>query len=250
MNARLICIAILAIVIISCKSQYRIVDMQGAIIQIDSTFDSSPHTKMNNLVLSYKMEHDKEMSEIIGTSVELMDYNRPESLLTNLTSDVMKEYGDEHLPAGTVIGVMNVHGHRATMPQGSITVGNLYEIYSFDNTITFLELKGKDLNKIFESYARIGGAGISSNVKLTIEDRKVKTVLVDEKPIDKNKTYNIVTLDYLAEGNDNMSAFQNAITKQDTGITLRDVMIAWVKDQTLRGNKIVSTLDNRIVIIE
>jgi 2',3'-cyclic-nucleotide 2'-phosphodiesterase (5'-nucleotidase family) len=56
----------------------------------------------------------------------------------------MKAYGDEHLPGRCRIAVMNVHGHRATMPKGEITIGNFYEIYSFDNTIVFLDLKGTD----------------------------------------------------------------------------------------------------------
>jgi len=43
---------------------------------------------------------------------------------------------------------MNVFGHRATLPKGEITVGTLYEIYAFDNAITFLELKGSDLKNI------------------------------------------------------------------------------------------------------
>ncbi len=188
------------------------------------------------------------MNEVIGYSAQFMDYKRPESLLTNLTSDVMKAYGDEHLPQGADVGVMNVHGHRATLPQGQITVGNLYETYSFDNAITFLELKGSDLKKIFDAYARIGGAGISSNVKLVAGEGKVKSVTIDGRPIADEKVYRIVTLDYLAEGNDNMAAFRNALSRTDTGVTLRDVMIAYVKEQTRRGDEVVSTLDGRIII--
>ena len=109
-------------------------------------------------------------------------------------------------------------------------------------------MKGRDLTKIFDAYARIGGAGISSNVKLLIEGRKVKSVTIDGQPIDKDKIYHIVTLDYLAEGNDNMSAFRDAITSVNTGITLRDVMIDWVKEQTRRGEEIESALDGRIVV--
>lgn len=250
MNIRLIWVIALMISLFSCKPQYRIVDMQGEIVEIDSTFDSKPNPEIQKLVLSYKTQLDSEMNIPIGTSVSLMDYRRPESLLTNLTSDVMKEYGDEHLPNGADIGVMNVHGHRATMPKGTITIGNLFEIYSFDNTITFLELKGGDLKKMFDAYARIGGAGISSNVKLVVKDRQVKSVTVDHKPIDNDKIYKIVTLDYLAEGNDNMNAFLNAISINNTGVTLRDIMIDWVKEQTRMGNEIESAIDGRIIIIE
>lgn len=248
MRLKTIWIASAVILLLSCNQQYRITNISGTIVEIDSSFDVHPDREMETLVQSYKAELDREMNVVIGRSAQFMDYKRPESLLTNLTSDVMKSYGDEHLPNGADIGVMNVHGHRATLPAGDITIGNLYEIYSFDNTITFLDLKGSDLEKMFDAYARIGGAGISSNVKLIIDGRKVKSVTINGKPIDKDKIYHIVTLDYLAEGNDNMSAFHNALTSVDTGVTLRDVMIDWVQEQTRRGNEVESVLDGRIVI--
>ena len=250
MRKRLIWVIALTISLFSCKQQYKILEMKGEIIEIDSTFDSNPNHSLQKLVLLYKSQLDKEMNVPIGTSTSVMEYRRPESLLTNLTSDVMKEFGDEHLPNGADISVMNVFGHRATMPKGNITIGNLYEIYSFDNAITFLDLKGIDLRKMFDAYARIGGAGISSNVKLIIEEKKVKSVTIDNKPIDNNKIYKIVTLDYLAEGNDNMRAFLNAISINNTGVTIRDIMIDWVKEQTRMGKDIESVVDGRIIIIE
>lgn len=250
MRLQSIWIACMAILLFSCNPTYRVSNTSARIVEMDATFEAPPHHKMEVLVQSYKSELDRKMNVVIGKSAQYMQYRRPESLLTNLTSDVMKAYGDEHIPDGATIGVMNVHGHRATLPAGDITIGNLYEIYSFDNTITFLDLKGSDLKKIFEAYARIGGAGISSNVRLVVNDKKVKSVTIDGQSIDNNKVYHIVTLDYLAEGNDNMSAFRDAVSCMNTGITLRDIMIDWVKEQTRRGEEINSTVDGRIVIQE
>ena len=248
MQRKIIPVACLAMLLLSCKQPYNVTHISGTIVAMDTTFDARPHPQMQALVQSYKTGLDREMNEVIGHSAQFMDYKRPESLLTNLTSDVMKAYGDEHLPHGADVGVMNVHGHRATLPQGEITVGNLYEIYSFDNAITFLEMKGSDLKKIFDAYARIGGAGISSNVKLVAREGKVERVTIDGRPVDDETIYQVVTLDYLAEGNDNMAAFRDALSRTDTGITLRDMMIDHVKEQTRRGNEVVSTLDGRIII--
>jgi 2',3'-cyclic-nucleotide 2'-phosphodiesterase (5'-nucleotidase family) len=251
MNRQPIALVIAATLLISCSSrQYRISNMSGTVVEMDSHFDNNPDKKMVALVQKYKTELDREMSEVIGTSSQLLDYGRPESLLTNLTSDVMKLYGDEQVSGGVDVAIMNVHGHRANMPKGNITVRDLYEIYSFDNSITFLELKGSDLKKIFDAYAWIGGAGISSNVKLTIKERKVSSVTVDGLPVDENRVYKISTLDYLADGNNDMDALRNAIKVTHTGITLRDVMIDYVKEQTRQGSEITSRLDGRITVIE
>lgn len=250
MKIRTILVIVLSLFLLSCKSQYQIAKIEGTIIEIGSTFDYVTHTKMHNLVKSYKEKLDTEMNEVIGFTVEQMDYKRPESLLTNLTSDVLKKYGDENLPDGVDISVMNVNGHRAILSKGPIKMGNLYEIYSFDNTLTFLELEGSYLKEIFDAYARIGGAGISSNVKLIIVNKKVKSVTIDGKPIDNDKIYKIVTIDYLADGNDNMNAFINSISSTNSGVNLRDVMIDWVREQTRQGKDIKSNLDGRIVVIE
>jgi 2',3'-cyclic-nucleotide 2'-phosphodiesterase (5'-nucleotidase family) len=240
----------MALSLLSCKQPYRIVEMSGTIVEMNATYDDPPHHQMQSLVQSYKSQLDEKMNEVIGRSAQYMDHRRPESLLTNLTSDVMKAYGDEQLSGGADAGVMNVHGHRAAMPKGAVTVGNLFEIYSFDNNVTFLELKGSDLKEMFNAYARIGGAGISSNVRLVAEGGKVKSVTLDGRPIDEHEIYHIVTLDYLADGNDNMTAFRNALSSINTGITLRDVMIDYVKEQTRQGNEIESVLDGRITVTD
>jgi 2',3'-cyclic-nucleotide 2'-phosphodiesterase (5'-nucleotidase family) len=250
MRIRLIGITLATLLLLSCKPQYQIVEMNGSITEMDNRFNTPQHGAMHALVHSYKRELDDKMNEVIGTSVQVMMYGRPESLLTNLTSDVMKAYGDEHLEGGADVAMMNVHGHRASMPAGEITVGNLYEIYSFDNAITFLEMKGSDLTELFSAYARIGGAGISSNVRLAIENHRIKEVTLNGEAIDPDRIYRVVTLDYLAEGNDNMSAMRNALTHHNTGVTLRDVMIDYVKKETRRGNPIRSALDGRITIID
>lgn len=249
MTHKLIPVILTAFLLAGCKPAYHITEMSGSIVAMDHSFDNPPNEAMAAFVESYKTKLDKEMNVAIGNSARFMDYKRPESLLTNLTADVMKAYGDEQLPGGATIGVMNVHGHRAALPAGKITVGNLYEIYSFDNTVTFLELKGSDLKKIFDAYARIGGAAISSNVRLLIENGKVKSVTVDEQPVDVNRVYRVVTVDYLAEGNDNMTAFRDALSLSDTGITLRDVMIEWIREQTRQGKEIDSSLDGRIKVV-
>lgn len=247
MNYKWLFYLLLVLLIVSCGSyHYAVVDMKGTLVEMNE--EQGTNTEMQALVDKYKGSLDNQMNVVLGKSTEFMPYKRPESLLTNLTSDVMKQYGDKHMVNGADVAIMNVNGHRATLPKGDFTVGNLFEIYSFDNTITFLELKGGDLSKIFDAYARIGGAGISSNARLVIKDRKIVSATLDGKPIDKNKIYNVVTLDYLADGNDSMNAFKNAVKINNTGITVRDMMIDYVHEQTALGKDISSVEDGRITI--
>ncbi len=93
-------ILLTALILLSCKPQYHIAEMSGSITEMNSSFDTPQHAAMHALVLSYKSELDEKMNEVIATSEQAMMYGRPESLLTNYTSDVMKAYGDEQLEKG------------------------------------------------------------------------------------------------------------------------------------------------------
>lgn len=243
------------LLVVSCSSykqaekkapEFAIVKISGQIVEMNK--EQGTNAEMQAFVNKYKGTLDQQMNEVLGTSSEFMQKGSPQSLLTNLTSDVMKEYGDKQLEDGADVSFMNVNGHRATLPKGELTLGNLFEVYSFDNTITFLEVKGEDLIKVFEAYARMGGAGISSNARLVANDRKLKSVTLDGKTIDSSKIYNIVTIDYLADGNNGMKALRDAVSINNTGITLRDIMIDYVREQTAQGKQISSQLDGRIII--
>ena len=83
---------------------------------------------------------------------------------------------------------------------------------------------------------------------MLVKDQKIVSATLDGKPIDRNKIYNVVTLDYLADGNNSMTAFKNAVKIDNTGITLRDIMIDYVHKQTAQGKEISSVEDGRITI--
>lgn len=46
-----------------------------------------------------------------------------------------------------------------------------------------------------------------------------------------------------------MTAFRDAVTCTYTEVTLRDVMIDWMKEQTRQGKVVDSALDGRIKIL-
>lgn len=242
---------VLSAFILSCTQQrYAVTGIKGERIMIRESENNNIDTDLQQFVNRYKSDMDREMSQSIGQSAMDMTYGRPESLLTNLTSDVMLSYAQSGYNPDCDIALMNVHGHRANLAKGNITVGNMFEIYSFENTLAFVQIKGEYLLDIFDSYAKMGGAGVSSNVKLVIKNKKLISATVNGETIDKNKIYTIVTLDYLADGNDGMEALISAEQSDITNIVLRDVMMDYIKSKTSEGEIIASSLDGRITIAE
>ncbi len=223
--------------------------MEGTRTEINSSYDPEGITPMQSLINKYKVLLDKEMDIVIGKSDQDMPFSSPESLLTNLTSDVMKEEGDKYTNGHCDLALMNVNGHRTGLPKGDITIGNIFNIYSFDNVLVLVKVKGSVLKEIFDSYAKMGGAGLSSSAKLEIsKNGQLISAAVNNSPLLPDKEYTLVTLDYLAEGNDGMGALSKADSVEDMGILLRDVMLNYVEKKTSEGQSVSSVLDGRITV--
>lgn len=72
---------------------------------------------------------------------------------------------------------------------------------------------------------------------------------VGGKPVQPDKEYHVVTIDYLAEGNDRLDAFKKAFTKTEPeNVILRDLIIDYVKQCDARGKFVDAEVEGRIVV--
>jgi 2',3'-cyclic-nucleotide 2'-phosphodiesterase (5'-nucleotidase family) len=115
----------------------------------------------------------------------------------------------------------------------------------FENELVVLWVKGEDLLSLFDFFASIGGEGVSG-MRMGIEEGKAVEVTVGGLPVDRNKLYLIATNDYLAEGNDDMAQLKHAVKRIDTGIKIRDMLIGYIRKETMAGLKIDPKLDGRM----
>ena len=64
------------------------------------------------------------------------------------------------------------------------------------------------------------------------------------KEIEDKRTYRIATLDYLAEGNDQMTALKKATKRHNLNMLVRDVMA----ESIIKSRVIDSKIEGRIVL--
>lgn len=143
---------------------------------------------------------------------------------------------------------MNIGGIRTSLPEGDITVGNIFSIFPFENSISVITLKGKDVKDLFDIIARRGGEGVSKQVEVKIrKDGKAYGLKINGEKIDDSRLYTIATIDYIANGNDELIPFKNSVSRTDLDLRLRDVMLQYIADKTAKGEKLKASLDNRLI---
>lgn len=238
-----------AFLVTACSPVYRVTKVEGDMQQMDSTFDVTPDTEAVALLAPYKAKIDSVMYRVVGTAEMSMDKGAPESLLSNLVADVLRNAATKTLGKPADVGLVNMGGLRNVLTEGPITCSNIYEILPFENSLCIVTLKGDYLNELFENIAARGGEGISGVQLQLTNDHKLAKATVAGKPIVKDSLYTVATIDYLADGNDGMTALPHAEKREcPEGAILRDLFMEYVDRQTAGGKKISSRIEGRIVV--
>jgi len=233
--------------LLSCtSSKWAITEMKGSKIALDASTEKVADAGFNAFLAPYKLQLDAKMDEVIGNVVQDMRAHKPESLLSNWSADVYLQRAASQLGEPVDVAVVNLGGLRTQIPKGNFTVRKGFELMPFENELVIIWLKGSDLNELLQFFASIGGQGVSG-LRMEIRDGKAVNIWVGGKPLEMNTLYSIATNDYLAEGNDYMTALTQQVKRVNTGILIRDLLMDYVRAETAAGRNINSKLDGRIV---
>ncbi len=205
-------------------------------------------------ILPYKAKVDSAMNVPIATSA--IDFPAPdrkniatETLLGNFLSDVFMEYSNEfYKPTnGQPIdfALFNTGGIRTSLPKGTITIRNVFEVLPFDNRLTVVTMTGDSVQSLLNFLAKKGGDPVSG-LQMGIVNGKPVNPLIHGKAFDRTKTYKVLTNDFCSMGGDYMGFFVGAKNYEDVGAVLRDAVIHKLRQYTAEGKVIDSKLDQRI----
>lgn len=155
--------------------------------------------------------------------------------------------------AGTQIGLTNGGGVRRSLEAGPVTIGDMYEILPFDNTLVTVKVTGEDLVKIIEHgiNTKDFGWGQFSGIKVWFdkETGKVSSIrLNDGTKIDPKAEYSVVINDFMLTGGDGYD-FSKATEAKDTFVVMRDAMAKEWKENGIPKvdyNILVAGVDNTV----
>ncbi|MFN3803398.1 5'-nucleotidase C-terminal domain-containing protein, partial [Belliella pelovolcani] len=199
---------------------------------------------LTEMVSPYKAKMEAEMSTIIGQSVKALTRNRGESLLGNFVADLQRAYAEQEFGISIDISIINNGGMRNDLPEGNITLGNIYELSPFDNYLVILELTAQDVQKLAEFMAARKNMAVSG-MEIIGEGNQVQSFKVNGQALDSNKVYLLAINDYLANGGDNMDFLTDLPVMENTDLLLRDMLIQMIKAKTARGEMLDAQIEGR-----
>jgi len=217
-------LAISMILLTSCGTTYhQLAPEYKANTSINAEIESD--TTIVNIITPYKTEMKAKMDRVLAYSPVDLHKNGFSAPLCNLVADITYEsitdlYKKEGKGKVDIV-LLNYGGLRRTFTAGNLTVGNIFELAPFDNEIYVVQLKGETVKEMVEFYLNLNfGHPVSGITASSVEDIKV-----GGEPLELNKTYNVVTSDYLYNGGDNMFFFSKAISKDIVNIKQRDLLL-------------------------
>lgn len=156
--------------------------------------------------------------------------------LQNFVADFIYTRGNKLLAQNKLakahFAIINKGGIRHDMHKGELTEGGLISMMPFTNYIQVVDIKGKDLLAIFDVMATTDGNALSKGMDVAYNPKTKKAVSAkfNGKNIEPEKTYRVVTINYLAGGGDYMTPFKNGTIVASSNVMVFDELIDYVRN--------------------
>jgi 2',3'-cyclic-nucleotide 2'-phosphodiesterase (5'-nucleotidase family) len=239
----------LFLVLLSCKNVDRnLSKITAKIVVIDSTIE--PSIKIERMIAPYKEKLIDEMEQVLSyTSKDLTRKTfAMQSTLGNLKADMCFEMSTtlfkEKTNTAIDFAMFNYGGLRASISAGSVTKAEAFKLMPFENELVVVNITAKKVVALINYFIQNKTAHpLSKNIALLIKENTYK-LKINDQTFDKNKTYNVLTSDYLQDGGDKMNFFKNPERLTKLNYKVRDAIINYFeKVDTLK-----ISIDKRIII--
>jgi 2',3'-cyclic-nucleotide 2'-phosphodiesterase (5'-nucleotidase family) len=250
----LLSVVFLFVMISACKHETATVNHnEWKSTSIDSILVPEADSLSLAIIQPYKQQLDSEMNRLLGYAETDLYKKRPEGSLSNLIADIAlieasRIVKDKYPDVQIDFCLLNYGGiRRHAITKGPITFGTIYELLPFENELVIATLEGESTQKLIDRVVSSDGEPISG-MTLKIEKGLAKDIQINGKTFDPEETYNVLTVDYLCKGGDDMSFFKEAKSTLKLKVKLRDIVIDHIESLNQEGKKVISKTDNRISI--
>ncbi len=253
----LVVFSLLLILLNGCKQYYVLNNTASTNVVLNEEVKSEDKS-IEEEIKPFRDALKASMDEVLNESVVEMTTGIPEGNLGNFVADLVMDIGEDYYEKindedEIDFALLNNGGLRTSLPKGAITRGKVFELMPFENELVVITLSKDKLIELFEFVALKSdtnlsvkkGVPLSKEVKLIINNKKVKEAYIDKESI-VSREYRVVTSDYLANGGDKMNFFLNPIKTEKLGVKLRDAILEYIIEEKEDGDKLEAKKDKRI----
>ncbi len=210
-------------------------------------------------VFAYICRNTTDTTTPCGEKVLRNDLSGGDSQLGNLVARSMQVRSGVEAE----IAITNSLGIRADFEPGPLTIEQMYNVFPFENSITVMYLSGSEIQETLDFVARkSAGRGCRAQAQVAgiFFDMVCKgdcpngatscaknIVLGDNcrmngdpdadidpqkcPPLEPNGLYRVAVNDYISRGGSGFEVLKRNTSKQDTGVSLRDALIDFLREQ-------------------
>jgi len=234
----------------SSKKEY-VTKIEGK--QIGVTNANGEDAKIEAFIKPYRENIDKDMNEVLAFAPETLDKSKGEwqTNLGSLQADVTLAAADKIFKLrekkSIDICLLNHGGIRSIIPQGNVTTRTAFELMPFENNLVVVALKGEQIVEMVNYIIAEKKPHPLSGMQIILnkDAKSYRSISVQGKPLDLNKTYYVATNDYLYNGGDSMNFFKKGSAVYDLDYKLRNVWIDYFKEVDT-----IPTPKNQRIIVE
>lgn len=238
--------SVLFLIFSACKVQH-VAQTKPSYYSIAAQDTIREDAHIDSLIAPYKSKLDAQMQTVIGHCAKELILARPESPLGNWFADALHEQTELHSNKNIDFTISNYGGIRIkSLPAGPITRGAVFEIMPFENQLVALQIDSATIVKLFDWMKNKNGWPIS-HATYEIFNTKVRKITIQGKPL-ANKTYTLLTSDYLANGGDDC-VFLKDLKRENLNYLLRDALLDCIARYEKMGKAIDGSYDRRVKVI-
>ena len=251
-NSNLLFIVLLCSLLLSCRNECNVTIMGGGSVKVVGSLENNTGpsiSALQSIVQKGREAIDDIKRPVIGEAALPLKKFIPESPLMNFAADALYVMAQRYSNVPIDIAITNKGGLRSDLPQGTITFGDIYNVFPFENTLAMLTLDGGQLQQLCREIASVGGEAVCGLELQITPDGDLLEATVRGKAIDPAKNYRIATSDFLSQGNDKMTALALGVDRDvRSDVTIRDLMVQYIKELASKGKKLTAKCDGRIKV--
>ena len=219
--------------------------------EIDATIPNDPAVEAVLAPYTAKVrELDAPIGKLVGN---LKKGGMGAGSLGNFVADAIRVRAEAKLGKPVLLAITNSGGLRKNeIVAGDLSASDVYQLLPFENALVALDLTGEQLRRFLNIIVSHRDAQSGARILYRTNEKKENEIVAvklgggaAEKDIDPQATYTIVTIDYLVKRGGDYIILQEAKNVRPLGLTIRDVVLDYVKAETAAGRPIKATLDGR-----